>query len=375
MLLSAVQVAGFQTPTPIQSAVIAAVLAGRDVLARAATGSGKTAAFGLPLLQRLLDAPRVIGARGNHVAVLVLAPTRELVIQIAEVVGGFARALPSPIRVKAVYGGVAINPQMMALRGGADILVATPGRLLDLQRKNAVELSRLRALVLDEADRMLSLGFREELDQVIACLPARRQNLLFSATLPPDIATLTQSLMHDPIKVDVTQPRVSQSEPDIEQRVYSVDAERKPALLIRLLEQPALQQALVFISMKKTANTLLDTLNRAGVQAAVFHADKSQRERTRALQQFRDGSLRVLLATDLAARGIDIDDLPVVINFELPRSPNDYLHRIGRTGRAGKTGLAISLICSAEEQLFRVIEKRMKRRLPREQVEGFEPRS
>ena len=374
-LLSAVKDAGFQTPTPIQSAVIAAVLSGKDVLARAATGSGKTAAFGLPLLQRLLDEPRVTRARGNHVAVLVLAPTRELVMQIADVLSGFARASQRPVRVNAAYGGVAINPQMMALRGGADILVATPGRLLDLQRKNAVELSQLRAFVLDEADRMLSLGFREELDQVIACLPARRQNLLFSATLPRDIATLTQSLLHDPIKVDLTQPNLSQSEPNIEQHVYSVDVERKPALLIRLLEQPALQQVLVFISMKKTADTLVGKLNRAGVRAAVFHADKSQRERSLALQKFRDGSLRVLLATDLAARGIDIDDLPVVINFELPRSPNDYLHRIGRTGRAGKPGLAISLICSAEEQLFRVIEKRIKRRLPREQVAGFEPRT
>ncbi|HET8934584.1 MAG TPA: DEAD/DEAH box helicase [Polyangiales bacterium] len=374
-LLSAVQSAGFQTPTPIQSAVIAAVLAGKDVLARAATGSGKTAAFGLPLLQRLLDEPRVPRARGNPVAVLVLAPTRELVMQIADVLSGFTRAWPRAVRVKAVYGGVAINPQMMALRGGVDILVATPGRLLDLQRKNAVELSQLRALVLDEADRMLSLGFRDELDQVIACLPARRQNLLFSATLPPDIATLTQSLLHDPIEVDVTQPTVSQSEPNIEQRVYSVDVERKPALLIRLLEQPALQQVLVFISMKKTADTLVAKLERAGIHAAVFHADKSQRERSLALQKFRDGSLRVLLATDLAARGIDIDDLPVVINFELPRSPNDYLHRIGRTGRAGKTGLAISLVCSAEEQHFRVIEKRMKRKLPREQVAGFESRT
>jgi 4a-hydroxytetrahydrobiopterin dehydratase len=264
---------------------------------------------------------------------------------------------------------------MMALRGGVDILVATPGRLLDLQRSNAVELSSVRALVLDEADRMLSLGFREELEQVIASLPARRQNLLFSATLPEDITTLTQTLLHEPLKVDVTQPSVSQSEPDIEQHVYCVDLERKPALLIKLLEEPELQQALVFISMKKTADALVSKLNRAGVQAAVFHADKSQRERTRALQDFRDGSLRVLLATDLAARGIDIDDLPAVINFELPRSPNDYLHRIGRTGRAGKTGLAISLICSAEEQHFRVIEKRIKRRLQREQVAGFEPRT
>jgi superfamily II DNA/RNA helicase len=374
-LVAAVQAAGYETPTPVQTAVTSAVLAGRDVLARAATGSGKTAAFGLPLLQRLLDQPHSRSARGNPVAVLVLAPTRELVMQICDVLSGFSAALHPSIRVKAIFGGVAINPQMMALRGGADILVATPGRLLDLQRQNAVELSGVRAFVLDEADRMLSLGFRDELNEVIACLPEQRQNLLFSATLPPDIAVLTQSLLHDPLSVDVTQPSVSQSAPDIEQHVYQVDRGRKTALLIRLLEEPELRQVLVFISMKKTADALLGSLQRAGVSAATFHADRSQSERTRVLRQFRDGNLRVLLATDLAARGLDIDDLPVVINFELPRSPNDYQHRIGRTGRAGKAGLALSLICPEEEQHFRVIEKRIKRRLEREQVEGFEPRT
>ncbi|MEY4581160.1 MAG: hypothetical protein RL701_5863 [Pseudomonadota bacterium] len=377
-LLASVQAAGFQTPTPIQTAVVAAVLSGRDVLARAATGSGKTAAFGLPLLQQLLDEPHARSARGNRVAVLILAPTRELVMQIGDVLTGFTRALDARIQVNAAYGGVAINPQMMALRGGVDILVATPGRLLDLQRQNAVELSSVRALVLDEADRMLGSEFHAELQEVLALLPARRQNLLFSATLPDDIAALTQTLLHDPLAVDLTQRgesvSESQSEPDIEQRVFSVDFERKIDLLIHLLAEPDLEQALVFISMKKTADTLVGKLNRAGVRAAVFHADKSQRERTRALSDFRSGNLRVLLATDLAARGLDIDDLPVVINFELPRSPNDYLHRIGRTGRAGKTGLAISLICAAEEQHFRVIEKRIKRRLEREQISGFEPR-
>ena len=370
-LLAAVRAAGYQTPTPVQTAVIAAVLAGRDVLARADTGSGKTAAFGLPLLQRLLEQPHSRSARGNPVAVLVLAPTRELVMQIGEVLGGFSAALQASLRVKAVFGGVAINPQMMALRGGADILVATPGRLLDLQRQNAVELSAVRALVLDEADRMLSLGFREELDEVLACLPTRRQSLLFSATLPPDITALTQSLLHDPLSVDVTQPSVDL---EIEQHVYQVDRECKTALLIKLLEAPELRQVLVFVSMKKTADALIGALQRAGVSAATFHADRSQSERTRVLRGFREGNLRVLLATDLAARGLDIDDMPVVINFELPRSPNDYQHRIGRTGRAGRAGLALSLICADEEQHFRVIEKRIKRRLPREHVAGFEPR-
>ena len=378
-LLQAVQTAGYRTPTPVQAAVIPAVLAGRDVRARAATGSGKTAAFGLPTLQRLLDQPRMPSARGNRIAVLVLAPTHELVVQIGEVLSGFARALDARIKISAVYGGVAINPQLMALRGGADIVVATPGRLLDLHRQNAVEFATLRTLVLDEADRMLSLGFREELEQLLALLPERRQNLLFSATFPE---ALTQTFLHDPFDVDVTQAQASSSaadsqgarEPDIEQHVYAVDRERKSMLLIQLLQQRQLQRVLVFISMKKTADALANTLNRAQIQAAVFHADRSQSARTRALADFRSGELRVLIATDLAARGLDIDDLSVVINFELPRSPNDYLHRIGRTGRAGKAGLAISLICRAEEQHFRVIEKRIKKRLPREQVAGFEPR-
>jgi superfamily II DNA/RNA helicase len=378
-VLQAVQSAGYHTPTPVQSAVIAGVLAGRDVLARASTGSGKTAAFGLPILQSLLDQPRQRSARGNRVAVLILAPTRELVMQIAAVLSAFARDMAASIKVSAVYGGVPINPQLMALRGGADILVATPGRLLDLQRQNAVEFAALRTLVLDEADRMLDLGFRDELEQLFALLPAERQNLLFSATFPADIAQLTQTLLHYPLEVDVVQVAQTESEParepDIEQHVYTVDLERKTALLIQLLARPELRQALIFISMKKTADALLGKLKRADIHAAVFHADKSQRERTRALSAFRHGELRVLIATDLAARGIDIDDLPAVINFELPRSPNDYAHRIGRTGRAGKTGLAISLICRAEEQHFRVIEKRIKRRLVREQIAGFEPRA
>jgi ATP-dependent RNA helicase RhlE len=371
-LLLAVQDAGYPTPTPVQAAVIPAVLAGRDVLARAATGSGKTAAFGLPLVQRLLADPPARSARGNRVAVLVLAPTRELVVQISEVLLGFVKPVQSRLRVVAAYGGVSINPQMLAMRGGVDILVATPGRLLDLQRQNAVELSSVRALVLDEADRMLSLGFRDELEQVLACLPERRQNLLFSATLPPDISTLTEALLHDPLTVDVTQPS---TDPEIEEHVYQVAPDRKTSMLIKLLEAPELRQALVFISMKKTGDALVRALDRAGIHAACFHSDKSQHERTRTLRAFRDGSLRILLATDLAARGIDIEDLPVVINFELPRSPNDYLHRIGRTGRAGKTGIAISLITFADEQHFRVIEKRIKRRLPREHLQGFEPRA
>jgi ATP-dependent RNA helicase RhlE len=382
-LLRAVQAAGYVVPTPVQAAVIAGVLEGRDVLARAATGSGKTAAFGLPILQRLLDHPRLHGVQGNQVAVLVLAPTRELVMQIADVLTGFARSLDTHIALGAVYGGVKINPQMMALRGGADILVATPGRLLDLHRRNAVKFDQLRSLVLDEADRMLSLGFREEIEQVLSRLPARRQNLLFAATFPKEVDDWTRALLQSPLEVDLTQaaegsharPSQPEREGQIQQHVYSVDRTRKDALLIHLLQQRDLRRVLVFVSVKRTADALVAKLNRASIRAAVFHADKSQRERTQVLGDFRAGELRVLIATDLAARGIDIDDLPAVINFELPRSPNDYLHRIGRTGRAGKAGLALSLICAHEEQHFRVIERRMKRRLEREQVAGFEPRA
>jgi ATP-dependent RNA helicase RhlE len=380
-LLKVVDSAGYSTPTPVQAAVIAQVLAGRDVLARAETGSGKTAAFGLPILQRLLEQPRARSARGNKLAVLVLAPTRELVMQLAAVLSDYARSLPTRLKIAAVFGGVAINPQMMAMRGGADILVATPGRLLDLQRQGAVEFDQLRALILDEADRMLSLGFRAELDQVLTLLPTRRQNLCFSATFPDAVERWTRALLHEPHEVDIKRSGGTPASgperampPGIDQHVYVVDETRKAALLIQLLQKAELHQVLIFVSIKKTADKLADKLTRASIAATVFHADKSQHQRTQALDGFRAGKLRVLIATDLAARGIDIDDLPAVLNYELPRSPNDYLHRIGRTGRAGKPGLALTLICASDEQHFRVIEKRIKQRLPREHVAGFEPK-
>lgn len=362
-LLRAIERAGYREATAVQAATIPAVLAGRDVRARAETGSGKTAAFGLPLLQQLCAEPRVHSARGNPVSALILAPTRELVIQIAEVLGALARALQPRIKILSVYGGVSANPQMMALRGGADILVATPGRLLDLHRQRAVELGSLRVLVLDEADRMFSLGFSEEVGEVLSLVPPRRQTLLFSATFPPELGPLVRALLHDPAEIELA-PGATQVL--IEQRVFTVAPERKSGLLIDLIEQLDLRQVLVFVSMKKVGDALAAKLNRAHLHAAVFHADKSQAERQRVLGEFRAGRLRVLIATDLAARGIDIDDLPTVINFELPRSPNDYTHRIGRTGRAGKSGIAITLICPAEEQHFRVIEKRIEQRLKRE---------
>lgn len=365
-LLEAMHDAGFDTPTAVQAAAIPAVLAGRDVLARAATGSGKTAAFGLPLLHRWRESPRSPDATGNQVAYLVLVPTRELALQITAVLQGFVRSLQLRGKIIAAYGGVAINPQMMALRGGADIVVATPGRLLDLHRQNAVKLEQLRALVLDEADRLLSLGFHEELTELLALLPKKRQTLLFSATFPENLAALTRGLLSDPVTLDFSQQPDSDQQPDIEEHVYTVESESKTSVLIALLRDRPLRQVLVFVNMKKTSDALVTALQRAGIEAATFHADKSQAQRVRWLGAFRSGELRVLVATDLAARGIDIEDLPVVINFELPRSPNDYSHRIGRTGRAGKSGLAISLVCAAEEQHFRVIERRIKRRIPRE---------
>lgn len=370
-LLRAAERAGYVVPTPVQIAAIPPILAGRDLRVRAETGSGKTAAFGLPLLQLLHAAPRARSARGNPVSVLVLVPTRELAIQIAEVLTALAATLSGRLDVLAVYGGVSANPQMMAMRGGADVLVATPGRLLDLHRQNALSLDALDALVLDEADRMMSLGFGEELDEILSLLPAQRQNLLFSATFSPSLDPLIAALLHDPLTVEVASTATPQQ---IEQHVYEVDQERKTALLIALIAERALRHVLVFVSAKQTADRLTNALNRAEIRAAMFHGDKSQGERQRCLDEFRSGKLRVLVATDLAARGLDIEDLPTVINYELPRSPNDYAHRIGRTGRAGKSGVAISLICAAELQHWRVIEKRMKQRLPREHVVGFEPR-
>jgi ATP-dependent RNA helicase RhlE len=362
-LLRAVQLVGYSSATAVQAATIPAVLAGRDVRARAETGSGKTAAFGLPLLQRLCAQPRQHSARGNPVEVLILAPTRELVIQIGEVLGDLARDLHPRIKILSVYGGISINPQMMALRGGADILVATPGRALDLHRQNALELGSLRALVLDEADRMLSLGFGDEVGEILALLPAQRQNLLFSATFPPELTPLVQLLLREPVDIDLAPVATTAS---IEQRVYTVEPERKTRLLIHLIERQELRQVLVFVSAKKTGDALLSDLNRAQLDAAVFHADKTQAERQRSLTEFRSGRLRVLIATDLAARGLDIEQLPAVINFELPRSPNDYTHRIGRTGRAGHSGLAITLLSPDDDHHFSVIEKRIKQRLTRE---------
>jgi superfamily II DNA/RNA helicase len=371
--VTALRQIGHERPTRVQALAIPAAMAGRDVRARAETGSGKTLAFGLPLLHQLTTLPRAFSQRGNPVATLVLAPTRELAIQIADVLSELsasANGAQGPrSKVLAVYGGVSVNPQMMAMRGGADVLVATPGRLLDLHRQNAVELGAVRVLVLDEADRMLGLGFHDELQEILALLPRKRQNLLFSATFPVALEPLMREMLANPVEIDL--PPVD-TLALIEQHVYIVEQHRKYSLLTALIEQRALDRVLVFASAKRTADKVAEKLNRAGVSAAVFHADRSHAERQRVLDAFKSKQLRVLVATDLAGRGIDIEDLPTVVNFELPRSPNDYTHRIGRTGRAGKAGLAISLISSDEYQHFGVIEKRLKRKFPREQLPGFE---
>lgn len=368
-LVLATAAQGFISATPVQVAVIPAVLAGRDVLAGAETGSGKTAAFALPLLQRLGAAPsaRPAQARGNHIRALILAPTRELAAQIGTELEAYARYLPTLLKVVVACGGAKINPQMMALRGGADVLLATPGRLLDLHDQGAIDLRYLDILVLDEADRLLSLGFAEELTAIRELLPEKRQTLFFSATFPEIVLALTDAWQQKPLAVEVA----ARAEVMITQRVITVDSGRKAALLIHLLKPAPWSQVLIFASAKHTCNRLQQKLGKGGIHAGVWHGDLSQGARNQVLQDFRDGRLAVLIATDVAARGIDIKGLPCVINVELPRSPADYVHRIGRTGRAGEAGLALSLICPDEYAHFKVIEKRMKQRLVREQIPGF----
>jgi ATP-dependent RNA helicase RhlE len=368
LLLSAVTELGYQQATPVQQSAIPAILQGRDMVAGAETGSGKTAAFALPLLHSLHTQTALTHAKGNQVRALIVVPTRELAIQIGQAINAYGQYLQPRLKVCTVFGGVSINPQMLALRGGADIVVATTGRLLDLLQHNALKFDALQTLVLDEADKMLSLGFSEELAQVLAVLPKKRQNLLFSATFPPELQQLIASLLHQPVEINLAK----QDENLIEQHVYTVESERKNAALIHLIKTGDWQQVLVFASAKNTCNRLVLKLQKAGIQAAAFHGDLSQGARNKALDDFKAKKIRVLIATDVAARGIDIQQLPYVVNFDLPRSANDYIHRIGRTGRAGQQGYAVALIAPDEEEHFRLIEKRMKKRLPREQIEGFE---
>lgn len=367
-IIRAVEEKNYSAPTPIQSAVIPGVLGGRDVWACAHTGSGKTAAFALPLLQRYSEVGR---ATPRRIRSLILVPTRELAAQIGASIESYARYLPEPVKVSAVFGGVSINPQMMALRGGADIVVATPGRLLDLVEHNALSLSSVATLVLDEADRLLDLGFADELAKVLSLLPERRQNLLFSATFPPAVSALAENLLRDPLRVDV--PSTPETVPDITQRAIQVDAPRRTQLLLRLIRDHGWTRVLVFVATKYSTEHVAEKLRRAGIKAAAFHGELSQGARTRALEDFKAEQLQVLVATDVAARGIDIMHLPAVVNYDLPRSTDDYIHRIGRTGRAGHSGIAVSFVSASMESHFRLIEKRHRMTLMREIVAEFEP--
>jgi ATP-dependent RNA helicase RhlE len=367
-IVRAVEEKNYTAPTAIQSAVIPGVLSGRDVWACAHTGSGKTAAFALPLLQRYSEATHETPRR---VRSLILVPTRELAAQIGASIESYARYLPDAPKIATVFGGVSINPQMMALRGGADIVVATPGRLLDLIEHNALSLWSVATLVLDEADRLLDLGFAEELASVLSLLPERRQNLLFSATFPPAVNVLAETLLHDPLRVDV--PSTPATVPDITQRSIHVDAPRRTQLLLRLIKEQGWTRVLVFVATKYSTEHVAEKLRRAGINAAAIHGELSQGARTQALADFKSQQLQVLVATDLAARGIDIVHLPAVVNYDLPRSTDDYTHRIGRTGRAGQSGVAVSFVSASTEAHFRLIEKRHKMDLPREIIAGFEP--
>ena len=367
-LLRAIAEKGYESPTPIQIGAIPAILRGADVWASAQTGSGKTAAFALPLLQRLAAQQR---QPGRFVRVLILVPTRELAAQIGESIRRYGRFLAQPIKTLVVYGGVSINPQMMALGGGTDIIVATPGRLLDLVEQNAVSLEAVTTLVLDEADRLLALGFADELARIISRLPTRRQTLLFSATFPPEVETLAQNLLREPVRVEVA--AAPDTTPDIEQRAIEVDAPRRTQLLRHLIQTHGWSRVLVFVATKYATEHVADKLRRAGLTAAALHGELSQGARMQALADFKASNVQVLLATDVAARGLDIVDLPVVVNFDLPRSPTDYTHRIGRTGRAGERGVAVSFVSAESHAHFRLIEKRNKLSVAREQIEGFEP--
>ncbi|GGY16412.1 DEAD/DEAH box helicase [Massilia dura] len=366
-LLDAVAAIGYDTPTAIQSAAIPAALQGRDVLGAAQTGSGKTAAFALPMLHALLA--RQGTRRGLHG--LVLVPTRELAAQVGDAIRALVQHLPSTIKVSIVFGGVSINPQMMALRGGTDIIVATPGRLLDLARHNAVKLDGVATLVLDEADKLLDMGFADEIAEILALLPARRQNLFFSATFPASVQALASSLLQDPLRTEVSAEDAH--EPDIAQRAIEVEPLRRLQLLRHLVNEHKWQQVLVFVATKYASEHVADKLRRNGIAAEAFHGDFSQAARTGVLADFKAGRLHVLVATDVAARGIDIAQLPVVVNFDLPRAAADYTHRIGRTGRAGASGVAVSFITPDAEAHFRLIEKRQDKRVPRERIAGFEP--
>jgi len=365
-LLKAVSAQGYDTPSPIQAQAIPAVLAGKDVMAAAQTGTGKTAGFTLPILELLSAGER---AQPNQVRALILTPTRELAAQVAESVETYGQHLPLSSTV--VFGGVKINPQMMKLRRGCDVLVATPGRLLDLYNQNAVKFKQLEILVLDEADRMLDMGFIRDIKKILSFLPAKRQNLMFSATFSDEIRTLAKGMVNNPVEISVS-PRNTTVE-SVEQWVCPVDKNAKSQVLTRLIKDNDWAQVLVFSRTKHGANRLTKHLDSKGIQAAAIHGNKSQGARTKALADFKSGATRVLVATDIAARGLDIDQLPQVVNFDLPNVAEDYVHRIGRTGRAGATGQAVSLVSADEAKLLFGIEKLTQKIIERKPLEGFEP--
>ncbi len=358
----------YAAPTPIQLAAIPAALQGRDVQGCAQTGSGKTLAFALPLLQKLEQSP---SEKPRRLRALILVPTRELAAQVGGEIYSLAQHLPQALKIITVFGGVSINPQMMNLRGGADIVVATPGRLLDLLEHNALTLGDVSLLVLDEADRLLDLGFSAELERLLALMPKARQNLFFSATFPAEVLALADQLLRDPIRIEV--PVEPQTRPDIVQRAVLVDANRRTQLLRHLITENHWKRVLVFVATKHAAEIVSDKLRKARIYAEPFHGELSQGKRTQVLADFKASRLKVVVATDVAARGLDIVALPVVVNYDLPRSALDYVHRIGRTGRAGERGVALSFISADTEAHFRLIEKHQQREVEREVIVGFEP--
>ena len=368
-LTRAVAERGYTHPTPVQAQAIPVILEGRDVLAGAQTGTGKTAGFTLPLLQRLAASGKASASPARQpVRALILTPTRELAAQVEESVRTYGKHLP--LRSTLIYGGVGINPQIQALRRGVDILVATPGRLLDHVQQKTVNLGQVEILVLDEADRMLDMGFIRDIRRILALLPAKRQNLLFSATFSDEIRKLADSLLHDPAQVEVARRNAESAL--VSQRVHPVEQTRKRELLAHLVESGNWQQVLVFCRTKHGANRLAQQLSREGLEADAIHGNKSQPQRVRALAGFKNGTVRVLVATDIAARGLDIVELPHVVNFDLPHVPEDYVHRIGRTGRAGVTGEAISLVSAEDQPLLSAIERLLGRKLDRQVIAGFE---
>ena len=364
-LLRAIKEEGYTTPTPIQAKSIPIILSKKDVLAGAQTGTGKTAGFTLPLLQRLKTAYNK--DKKSHVRALILTPTRELAAQVAASVETYGKYLP--FKSAVIFGGVGINPQIALLRKGVDIVIATPGRLLDLVSQNCLDLTKIEFFILDEADRMLDMGFINDIKKVLAILPKERQNLLFSATFSEDIKKLADNLLNSPVLIEVA--KANSTSHKVEQTVHHVDRERKKELLLHLVHKNNWKQVLVFTRTKHGANKLSEALAKDGITSAAIHGNKSQGARTKALDDFKVGNVRVLVATDIAARGIDIDQLPHVINFELPNIAEDYVHRIGRTGRAGNTGEAISLVCVDEHDYLFGIEKLIKEKIKKIEILGF----